>query len=188
MRFVPDWYILEKGGTLKSLSDCNKNQELCDKAIDNYSHALEFVLECYKTQEMCDKAFNKRNFVFDSAPDQFKTKTMRDKIISDDPFKLKYGHDRYQTQQICDEAVDDFLAALKFVHDWLLQIKWLKGFLLLYVKMKIYSILMRNPGDDVFFCNKMGILSIDLNNINLDDTNYDEGDPETIIHVRLLAW
>ena len=34
----------------------------------------------------------------------------------------------------------------------------------------------------------MGILSIDLNNINLDDTNYDEDDPETIIHVRLLAW
>ena len=34
----------------------------------------------------------------------------------------------------------------------------------------------------------MGILNIDLNNINLDDTNYDEDDPETIIHIRLLAW
>ena len=34
----------------------------------------------------------------------------------------------------------------------------------------------------------MGILSIDINNINLDDTNYDEGDPETVIHIRLLAW
>ena len=33
----------------------------------------------------------------------------------------------------------------------------------------------------------MGILNIDLNNINLDDTNYDEGDPEIIIHIRLLA-
>ena len=34
----------------------------------------------------------------------------------------------------------------------------------------------------------MGILSIDLNNINLDDANYSEDDPENIIHVRLLAW
>ena len=33
----------------------------------------------------------------------------------------------------------------------------------------------------------MDILSIDRNNINLDDTNYDEDDPETIIHIRLLA-
>ena len=31
----------------------------------------------------------------------------------------------------------------------------------------------------------MGILNIDINNINLDDTDYDEDDPETIIHVRL---
>ena len=33
----------------------------------------------------------------------------------------------------------------------------------------------------------MGIVSIYLNNINLDDTNYHEDDPETIIHTRLLA-
>ena len=29
---------------------------MCDKALDNYSHAFEFVHDCYKTQEMCDKA------------------------------------------------------------------------------------------------------------------------------------
>ena len=34
----------------------------------------------------------------------------------------------------------------------------------------------------------MGILSTDLNNINLDYGDYDEDDPETVIHVRLLAW
>ena len=34
----------------------------------------------------------------------------------------------------------------------------------------------------------MGILNIDLNNINLDDTNYNEDDPEIIIHNRLLAY
>ena len=34
----------------------------------------------------------------------------------------------------------------------------------------------------------MDILSIDLNNINLDLSNYNKDDPKTIIHVRLLAW
>ena len=34
----------------------------------------------------------------------------------------------------------------------------------------------------------MSIISVDLNNIDLDGTNYDEDDPETIIPVRLLAW
>lgn len=34
----------------------------------------------------------------------------------------------------------------------------------------------------------MGILSINFNNVNHDDTNCNEDDPETIINVRLLAW
>ena len=29
-----------------------------NKAVDNYSHALEFVLDYYKTQKRCDKAVN----------------------------------------------------------------------------------------------------------------------------------
>ena len=33
----------------------------------------------------------------------------------------------------------------------------------------------------------MGILDIDLNNINLDN-NFDEDDADTILLVRLLAW
>ena len=33
----------------------------------------------------------------------------------------------------------------------------------------------------------MGILNIDLNNINLDH-NFDEDDPDIIILIRLLAW
>ena len=32
---------------------------MCNKAVNNYSHALEFGPECYKTQEMCDKAVNR---------------------------------------------------------------------------------------------------------------------------------
>ena len=29
---------------------------MCNKVVDNYPHALEFVPKCYKTQKMCDKA------------------------------------------------------------------------------------------------------------------------------------
>ena len=34
----------------------------------------------------------------------------------------------------------------------------------------------------------MAILNIDLTNINLDDTSYEEDDPDTIILIRLLDW
>ena len=33
----------------------------------------------------------------------------------------------------------------------------------------------------------MDILNVDLNNIYLDDFNFVEDDPKTIIHVRLMA-
>ena len=39
----------------------------------------------------------------------------------------------------------------------------------------------------VFNWNEMGSLNIDLNNINLDDTNHEEDDPNTIILIRLMA-
>ena len=52
---MSDKAIPGNGGTLKSVSDYYKNQEICNKAVNNYPHALEFVPECYKTQNMCDK-------------------------------------------------------------------------------------------------------------------------------------
>ena len=54
--------------------------------------------------------------------------------------------------------------------------------------MTIYSSFDEDSGDVTFSSNKMGILSVDPNNNNIDDINFDENDPETIIHVRLLAW
>ena len=38
-----------------------------------------------------------------------------------------------------------------------------------------------------FLAIEMGILIVDRNNINLDGINFDEDDPETIIHVRFMA-
>ena len=48
-----DKAILENGSTLRSVPDCCKNQEICNKATDIYPHALEFVPECYETHKMC---------------------------------------------------------------------------------------------------------------------------------------
>ena len=39
-----------------------------------------------------------------------------------------------------------------------------------------------------FFANEMNTLCVDLNKTNLDDVDYYEDDPETIILARLLAW
>ena len=41
--------ILENGGTLKSVLDCYRTQQMCDKAVGNYPLTLEFFLECCKT-------------------------------------------------------------------------------------------------------------------------------------------
>ena len=34
----------------------------------------------------------------------------------------------------------------------------------------------------------MGILTLNFNSINLDDTNCDEVNSETAIHIKLLTW
>ena len=89
---------------------------------------------------------------------------------------------------MCDEAVDDCLAGLKLVPDWFVTSKMIKKLLTaLYVDDNILY-LNEDSGNAMFSCNEMDILSIDLNNINLHDTNYNEDDPETIIPVSLLAW
>ena len=44
-----DKVILENGEMLMFVSDCYKNQKLCNKAVETYRHALEFVPDCYKT-------------------------------------------------------------------------------------------------------------------------------------------
>ena len=50
--------------------------------------------------------------------------------------------------------------------------------------MMIYSILMKILV--AFSCNEIGILNIDLNNINFN--NFDEDGLDNIILIRILAW
>ena len=54
--------------------------------------------------------------------------------------------------------------------------------------MMIYSFLMKILVMSHFVCcNEIGILSVNPNNVNLDN-NFDEDDLDTIILIRLLAW
>ena len=43
---------------LKSVPDCYITQKMCDKAVNTYYTTIQFAPKCYKTQEMCDKGFN----------------------------------------------------------------------------------------------------------------------------------
>ena len=86
-----------------------------------------------------------------------------------------------------DEAVDDCLAALKLVHNCFVTIEMIKKlFTSLYADENILYF-HEGSGDVIFNCNGMGILNIDLNNINLGN-NFDAVDADTIILIRLLAW
>ena len=87
-----------------------------------------------------------------------------------------------------DKAVDDCLAASKFVPHWFVIIKMIKKLFTAFYADENILYFNEDSGEVVFYCNGMGILNIDLNNINLDDTNYEEDDPETILLIRLLAW
>ena len=86
------------------------------------------------------------------------------------------------------KAVDDSLAALNVTPDWFVTSKMIKKPLTALYGDNNILYFNEDSGDFVFSCNEMGILSTDLNNIILDDSNYDEHDTETFIHIRLLAW
>ena len=86
---------------------------------------------------------------------------------------------------MCNKTVDNFLPALEFVPDWFVTSKMIKTlFAALYTDDNI--LFDKYSGDTRFCWNQMVILSLDHNNMNLDDTNYDENDPETILY-QILA-
>ena len=112
---------------------------------------------------------------------------MCDKTVSDDFFMLKYFLDRYKTQKISDKAVDNFLPALKFLPEWFLTSKMIKK-LDDALFANDYIIFINEDFNNVtFFGGEMSILRVDLYKINLDDVNFDEDDPQTIICIRLMV-
>ena len=97
-----------------------------------------------------------------------------------------YCPDKYKIHRRCDEAVDNSLAELKLVPDWFVASKMIKIlFAALYTNENLLYF-NEDSGNVVFSFNEVGVLNIDLNNMNLDN-NFDEDDPNSIILVRLLA-
>ena len=84
---------------------------------------------------------------------------------------------------MCDETADDCLAASKLAPNWFVTSEMIQNyFTVLYVDENILYF-NEGCGDSVFNCKEMGILNIDLNNINLDN-NFDEDNPDIIILVK----
>ena len=88
---------------------------------------------------------------------------------------------------MCNKTVDALLQALKLVLDWFFTKKDKKND---HAEFSKDHVIFYNAdsGNVTFFSVEVGILSVDLPNINLDNVNFHEDDPETIIHVRLMTW
>ena len=88
---------------------------------------------------------------------------------------------------MCDNAVDAFLPAFKFVPDWLVTKKnyWKTWWCCIFQQR--YSLFSKESANIWFYSNEIGFISVNVNNINFYDANFDENDPETIIHVSLMV-
>ena len=98
---------------------------------------------------------------------------------------------KYKTQEMWDKAIGFNLIILKFVSDWFVTNKMLE---------KLDDYLFCN--DDIFFhdadsniitfliddINTKGFNTKGFHNINLDKNDFDDDDPETNSHVRLMTW
>ena len=174
---------------LEYASKCYKTQKMCDKSVDAYPSTIKFVTECYRAKEMYHRAVHRRFCVFDSIADKYKTQEICNLAVSlYFPF-IVYCPCKYITQEMWDEAVNDSLAALKLIPDWFIISIISEMIKKLFTAQntdnnKLY--LNDDSDDAVFHYNERDIVNIDLNNISLDD-NLDEEDPNTIVRIRLFA-
>ena len=111
---------------------------------------------------------------------------MCDKVVSKEHFLLKCCLDRLKTQEMCEKAVDACLPTLRFVPDWSVTNKMLKrlGSVLFFN----YDIELDDIDSDIvtFFDDCMGLVMIELNNINFDDDIFDDDDPINIVSLDLF--
>ena len=136
-----DKTILENSEMLESLPDCYKNQQMCDKVVDNYTHILKFVIKLsiliLLEYDLFLNAIKLKKCVIKLLIDVFcmwffswlveNSRNVWQSCLWRS-FLMVYCPAKYETQRICDEAVDDCLAALKFVPDWFLRSKMLEKF------------------------------------------------------------
>ena len=97
------------------------------------------------------------------------------KVVSEIPVVLKYCLDKDKSQEMSNTAVDDFLPTLKFVPDWFVTNK---------MPERVHDTLLAN--DDIlffdedfsnitFFGDEIGIFSVDLYELHINEINFDEG-------------
>ena len=55
---------------------------MCNKLVDNYLHALEFVPECFVTQKMCDKSVDTYPSTIKFVPEEIGDKVVNDPILN----------------------------------------------------------------------------------------------------------
>ena len=85
---------------------------MCDKAVDNYPHALKAFSDCYITQKMCDKALSILILLqYNLFLNAIRLKKCVTKLSIDVFFVNAFVSipDRYKTQKICDRVVSEDL-------------------------------------------------------------------------------
>ena len=162
---------------------------MCDKAVDNYPHAFKFVPDCYMTQKCVIKLSILIILQYNFFLIAIRIKKCVIKILINVFLHLLISLIDIKLKKMCNEAVDNCLAALKFILDWFVTSKMLEK--LHNASEANGNTLFYNEDFDkvTFIACERHILAADLDKINLDnDNNFDEDDPDTIIHVRLLDW
>ena len=92
---------------------------------------------------------------------------MCDNVVSDDSFMLKYRLDKCKTKKMCYKAINDFPQALRFVPDWFATSKIIKKLCNALFADDDILFFEEDSGNSTFSSDEMGIISVDLNNINL---------------------
>ena len=136
---------------------------------------------------MCVKAVDTCPFVFDSVPDQYMTQEVCDKVVCKEASMLKYYPNRHKAQEMCDKAADSCLPKKKIVPDWFTKSKMIEK--LDNTVISNDDIVFGDIDSDIvtFFSNDIGLNSVNLNKITLDDDNFDDYEPGTNNHVRFMA-
>ena len=90
---------------------------MCDKAVEEDLHSLEFVSDHLKTEKMCEKAVEEGLYTLRDAPGHLKTQKMCEKAGEEGPYKLRDVPDYLKTQKMCDTVVMKDLLLLRYVPD-----------------------------------------------------------------------
>ena len=116
-------------------------------------------------------------------PNSYKIQEILQEVVSKESFVSKYCLYECKSQEMRKEQIDACLPLSKFVPEWFFSNKTLKD-IDNAVSVNDDIFVIADTDTVTFFTEYMGLFIVYLN----DDDNFDNGDPEAIIHVRLMAW